>query len=107
MRPQSPPTQWHTSSNKATPTLTGPQVLIVPLPMSLWEPITFKLPQWPSRKLTVILTLTANPISNPNILYVALTISGLLANLSLALTPSFYDRRCVFVPVLFLSPDDT
>jgi hypothetical protein len=31
--PQSPPPQWHSSSNKATPTLTRPHLLIVPLLM--------------------------------------------------------------------------
>ena len=32
-RPQSPPTQWCTSSNKATPISIRPHLLIVPLPM--------------------------------------------------------------------------
>jgi len=30
--------QWHTSSNKATPTPTRPHLLIEPLPMGLWGP---------------------------------------------------------------------
>ena len=34
MRPQSPPPQWHTSSNKATPIPTRRHLLIVPLPMA-------------------------------------------------------------------------
>jgi hypothetical protein len=32
-RPQSPPTKWHTFSNKATPNPTIPLLLIVPLSM--------------------------------------------------------------------------
>ena len=36
--------QWHTSSNKATLTFTRQYLLIVTLPMSLWEPFSFKPP---------------------------------------------------------------
>ena len=39
-------TQWHTSSNKTTPTPVKPHLLIVPLPMSLCGPITFKRPRY-------------------------------------------------------------
>ena len=43
-KPQSPPPQWRTSSNKAIPTPIKSHLLIVPLPMRLWGPITVKLP---------------------------------------------------------------
>ena len=52
-RPQTPPPQWHTSSNKTTPTPTKPYLLIVPFPidqtfkhMCLWGPCLFKPPQF-------------------------------------------------------------
>ena len=39
-----PPQQWHTFSNKTTPSPTRPHIPIVLLPISLWESIVFKLP---------------------------------------------------------------
>jgi hypothetical protein len=47
---QSPPTQWHTSSKKATPTPTKPCLLIEPLP----GPSIFKPPQWLSQQRAYI-----------------------------------------------------
>jgi hypothetical protein len=44
--PLSPPIQWHISSNKATPTLTRPHFLMVPFPISLRGPFSFKPPHW-------------------------------------------------------------
>lgn len=41
-KPESPPRQWHTSSNKSIPTLTKPYLLIMPYSISFWGPITAK-----------------------------------------------------------------
>jgi hypothetical protein len=43
----------HTSFSKATPTPTRPHLLIVPLPMSLWGPFSFRSPQDPSQKTDI------------------------------------------------------